>query len=242
MKKFPDPPRWFPARVQLPAQAVPVVCQCFTVHPWDNRHGQTSDSGAWLSAQNAVSAVSDRLARVSGGVVILLVSGSEPETFISSLSELSQVLPLPELEKTRRLAGAQIHNSASKMQIPLPPPPQEAQPLPLRFSTLNQAAASRKTAAASAPVSASVSGLQSALAEFKTRRRQMTDRARSALAAVTAKTARCDAFVCPADMSLAREEMLKNVPHAARKLAAAVVFAGEVSAVTDWLEVADAGI
>lgn len=221
---------WHLTTVNIPADAGAVSCHSFTVHPWS----ENSDDNGHLSPVNAVSVISNKLSALAGGVVVMLVTAGSLSDFISRITDLAAVLPMPQIKRMQRSAASQAGNDAGRMQIP--PPYSDAQAAgSLTFSTLQAAAtAGRMAAAMKTKGAGGAQGLKDSLASFRQQREKLAAAAVKQVAAMSGRQAQVWAFVGD-DAASSREAVLLDVPYPHNGWSVAVVFVGEVAAVKNWL-------
>ncbi|HEC9484394.1 TPA: hypothetical protein ACIVHF_000755 [Salmonella enterica subsp. enterica serovar Orientalis] len=229
---------WRRVNLALPHDATPVTCSQVAIHPWDAQHGYATPDGCYLNPVNAIKSLADRLSSAGnqGDIIILMVCATSATDFAQQLDALSAVLPLPSLEQTARRARTQITQATERMIIPATPLNGLPAPLPLIVSTLQNVTRNRATLdAVKAEGLASLNGLKSALSGFQAQRQQLQQQITAELVATGSKTAKVFAFVHTGDAVLARQEMMKNIPHPSASLTYAHLFTGDLSGMLNWI-------
>ncbi|EHI7917024.1 hypothetical protein J9M50_002539 [Salmonella enterica] len=229
---------WNEATLSLKGGIAPVICSSLAVHPWDVEAGHTTPDGAYLSPVNAITHLAGKLsgATAHDDVLVLMVTDSYPDGFIRQLATLADTFPLPALTQTLRRARTQLTQAAERMIIPATPQNGLPAPLPLIVSTLQNA--TRNSAvldAVKAEGLASLNDLKSALSGFQAQRQQLQQQITAELAETGSKTAKVFAFVHTGDAVLARQEMMKNIPHPSASLTYAHLFTGDLSGMLKWI-------
>ncbi|MGK6796161.1 hypothetical protein ACKU5C_022635 [Serratia marcescens] len=222
---------WRKSTLKMPGDMQALTCSMVPVHPWVHGIGRAEASGNYLSPQNAVNYLAERLG--SGGdelsVTVLLVCATSYAEFMPLLASMADVLPLPALGQVKRMAQTAATQAVEKMQIPgkfgggLP----AAVPLSTSAQRLALNAQRIAEAKAGAAVGASVAGLQSALAGFMQVRQSALDGVSQAMTALQGKTAPAWAFTGKGNVASLAAEMKKNVPQQDAVFTLGMLFAGK---------------
>ncbi len=222
---------WRKATLKMPDDMQALTCSMVPVHPWVHGVGRSEASGNYLSPQNAVNYLAERLG--SGGeditVTVLLVCATSYAEFMPLLASIADVMPLPVLGQVKRMAQTAATQAVEKMQIPgkfgggLP----AAVPLSTPTQRLALNAQRIAEAKAGAAVSASVTGLQSALAGFMQVRQSALDGISQAMTALQGKTAPAWVFTGQGSAASLAAEMQKNVPQQDAVFTLGMLFAGK---------------
>ncbi|HAK1937096.1 TPA: hypothetical protein H1Q11_003003 [Salmonella enterica] len=208
------------------------------VHPWDVEAGHVTPDGAYLSPVNAITYLNNKLSDLTGNsdIAIIMITGSNNNAFIRQLSALTDALPLPTLTQTLRRARTQLTQAITRMQIPTTPQNGLPAPQPLIVSTLQNAVSNSATLdAVKAEGLASIDSLKNALSGFQAQRQQLQQQITDELAGMGDKVAKVFAFVHTGDAVLARQEMMKNIPHPTASLTYAHLFTGDLSGMLNWI-------
>lgn len=229
---------WAESILSLKGDITPVICSTLAVHPWDVEAGHITPDGAWLSPVNAVTHLAAKLSGVPphSDVMVLMVVDTWQDSFIRQLSALADTLPLPTLTQTLRRARTQLTQAVTRMQIPATPQNGLPAPQPLIVSTLQNAVSnSAALDAVKAEGLASLNDLKGALSGFQAQRQQLQQQITDELAGMGDKLAKVFAFVHTGDAVMAREEMMKNIPHPTASLTYAHMFVGDLSGMQNWI-------
>ncbi|WP_438334667.1 hypothetical protein [Edwardsiella tarda] len=219
---------WKRTRLQLPASFRTVTGSIVAVHPWSSV-GHTTPSGRYLSPDNAVTSVVNRLTGLGGNldIVALLICAPTTEQFIDRLGEFAAVLPLPEIMRLSRLAKNQLTLAVSRMQLPAAAGSGLPMPQQLSVSTTRAVQAVGQIASATLPSASSLAQLGSSLAQFRQQRSQRL--ADISHAGDTLLQASCEswAFVSTGDVQAARLAMQKFIPQPDTIFSLLLLFAGD---------------
>lgn len=228
---------WKRVNLALPHNATPIICSQVAVHPWDPQYGHTTPDGCYLNPANAIKSLADRLSSAGSqsDIIILMACATNTTEFAQQLDALSSVLPLPSLKQTARRARTQISQATERMIIPATPQNGIPRPEPLAVSTLSAILnRSASTDAMSGTGIAGISGIKNALATFREQREQHRQQMTEAMTTLPA-AAQVWAFVAQGDAVQAGADMLKNIPAPSSSLTYAHLFAGDLSAMMNWI-------
>ncbi|NHB87198.1 hypothetical protein C5471_05515 [Photorhabdus tasmaniensis] len=136
---------WQRKRLSIPAGLKPVTCSTVAVHPWSYGAGKTQSSGHYLSPDNAVNYLADKLvsAGADNNVTVLMITAASLGEFVKNLAGVGAIFPLPELKQLERKARNAANLAISKMQIPALQNSLPA-PMPLSLSTVRAATAAQQ--------------------------------------------------------------------------------------------------
>lgn len=208
-----------------------VSCSVVPAHPWVYGLGQQTASGTYLSPANAVAYLAQQLASAGSvsDVVIVLVTGDGHDDFMSNLTALADVLPVPAMTQVKRLAQSAAELATEKMIIPGGMGTALPAAVPFTPATLRAALNAQAVAAAQQAASKGVSleGMKAALAGFIQARGQVLADMASGLDKLKGKSARAWAFVAEGDVATTLANVAKEIPAASAVHCAAVMLAGD---------------
>ncbi|ACR69447.1 hypothetical protein DBV23_15845 [Edwardsiella ictaluri] len=165
---------WQRVHLTLPDELPPITCSVLAVHPWTHGAGLRTDSGCYLSPENAIAFLADRIGAISDtqDFLLFLVCAGAADDFARRLTELAGVLPLPEIARLRRLVDAGQILAESRMQIPARPRPGIPAPTRLSLSNLRQLHAAGQATTAMMPMAGSLTELSQVLQRFHRQRNE----------------------------------------------------------------------
>lgn len=221
---------WFPAWLKFPESLSAVICSTVPVHPWTFGAGQQEESGNYLSPSNAVDYLCSKLAGTPGEIEILvfMLSAPQHDIFMTQLSELTALFPLPVFTQVERMANAAADLAITKMQIPgkvggLP------DPTSLSVSTCRTALAAQliSQAKSAASQSASIDSIQADLAAFKSDAEQMLSAYAASLEDLKKGAAAAWVFSAKGPVDTLISELKKDIPEKDSIYTVAALFAAE---------------
>ncbi len=231
---------WQRMVLAFPATISAISCSVLTVNPWTYGAAQVTDSGNYLSPENAVKYLAKRLATAGGApsVVSILQTGTQLDGFITSMENLAGIFPIPDFEKTIRKAKSATELAITKMQLPgaqisgLP----EAAALPIR--TYRQAinAAKTQAAAQAAQISSGSGEIAAALASFENAATAAQQEAGQFLGELKGKFVEVWAFIDAGEPAKVANNMLAGIPDKDAIYTAGSLFAGDIDSLIGMLK------
>lgn len=222
---------WREADLAFTDNMAALSCAIVPAHPWVYGLGQQTANGAYLSPVNAISWLATKLASAGAAddVVIFMVTGSNHDSFMKSLGELTDVFPAPAFTQVKRLAQSAAELAVSKMQLPAKGGGGLPDAMPLSVPTTRAALTAKAIALAQQAASAgtSMADLKSMLSDFTALRNSMINTAADGLANLQGKSARAWVFTGTGDMATTLVELVKSVPQPSAVFSAAVMMVGE---------------
>ncbi|MCX9939048.1 hypothetical protein LAD54_10345 [Klebsiella pneumoniae] len=222
---------WKYSKIQFSDALSAVNCSVVPAHPWVYGLGQQTASGVYLSPANALTYLVQQLASVGSvsDVVIMLVTGDGHDDFMSRLTALTDVMPVPAMTQVKRLAQSAAQLATEKMIIPggmetALPAAIAFKPATLRTALNAQAVEAAQQAAAEG---ASLEGMKSALEGFISQRAQLLNDMASELEELKGKSAQAWTFVASGDVATTLAGLARDIPAASAVHCAAVMLAGE---------------
>ncbi|MEI9881656.1 hypothetical protein [Atlantibacter hermannii] len=225
---------WRKSKIAFSDAVGALSCSVVPVHPWVYGQGQHTDSGAYLSPQNAINYLAGKLTGSSeiADVTVFMLSANSHAEFMDALDVMAGVFPIPAFTKVRRMAQAAAELATVKMQIP--PSAGNGLPAaaPLSVSTGRQAvnAARIVRAKAEAAAGASAGNMAAALSGFDKARNAALAEISQGLDALKSKSADAWVFTRTGSLNTTATEMLKDIPAASAVHCVAVMFVGELGA------------
>jgi len=225
---------WRKARIAFSDAVKALSCSVIPVHPWIYGQGQQTDSGAYLSPQNAITYLAGKLAGSSenADVTVFMVSANSHAEFMASLDAMAGVFPIPAFTKVRRMAQAAAELATVKMQIPTGTGGGLPAAVPLSVSTSRQAVNAARIARAKAEAAAgsSTGNMAAALSGFDQVRNVALAAISQGLDALKTKSADAWVFTRTGSLNTTATEMLKDIPAMSAVHCVAVMFVGELVA------------
>ncbi|WP_204364480.1 hypothetical protein [Klebsiella variicola] len=222
---------WKYSKIQFSDSLSAVNCSVVPAHPWVYGLGQQTASGVYLSPANAVTYLAQQLASVGSAsdVVIMLVTGDSHDDFMSRLSALTDVMPVPAMTQVKRLAQSAAQLATEKMIIPGGMETALPAAIPFSPATLRAALNAQAVEAAqqAAGEGASLDGMKSALEGFISQRAQLLNDMASGLEKLKGKSAQVWTFVASGDVATTLAGLARDIPAASAVHCAAVMLAGE---------------
>lgn len=197
-------------------------------HPWVYGLGQQTKNGVYLSSENAVAWLAERLASMTeiADAVVFMVSGQSHDEFMSSLDPLTEVFPAPAFKQVSRLARSAAELDTVKMQKPAKALNGLPDPVPLSVPTTRTIASAAAVASASAPGALNLAGLKASLADFTAHRAGLLSVIADAAGELAAKRARAWVFTSTGDGATLARELLKDIPAVSSIYSAAIMLVG----------------
>lgn len=223
---------WKLARLGFPEDLQAVTCSLLAVHPWTYGANQVTESGAYLSPQNAVDHLAGKL-RGAGGdqdvTVFLLASYTLPD-FKQALDTMATVFPLPVFLQTARKSAAAVNLDITKMQLPGQASGGLPASVPLSVSTCRTALNAQRLAKAAAEASqgASLTSLESGLSSLAALRDQASQAAGDALAELQGKSVELWVYQAHGEPSNIAADIINGVPVQDAIYTMATLFAGDL--------------
>lgn len=231
---------WRKARIAFSDAVKALTCSVIPVHPWIYGQGQQTDSGAYLSPQNAITYLAGKLAGSSenADVTVFMVSANSHAEFMASLDVMAGVFPIPAFTKVRRMAQAAAELATVKMQIPTGTGGGLPAAVPLSVSTSRQAVNAARIASARAQAATGVSpaNMAAALSGFDQVRNAALAAVSQGLDSLKAKSADAWVFTRTGSMNTTATEMLKDIPATSAVHCVAVMFVGELGALEAMID------
>ena len=205
-------------------------CSVIPAHPWVYGVGQQTESGIYLSPDNAISYLARKLGATGevAEVVIFLITGNDHDDFMQNLGALVDVLPVPAMTQVKRLAQSAAALATEKMLIPSPAAVSAAT-VPFSTPTTRAALNAQRVAEAQKQAASGFSstGVKAALASFIEERDNILSEVASGLESLKGKSARAWAFTAQGDITTTLRSMVKDIPAASAVHCAAVMMVGE---------------
>ncbi|MDT3252745.1 hypothetical protein QZQ97_17655 [Serratia sp. root2] len=207
---------WHLARLGFPDELQAVTCSLLTVHPWTYGAAQVTESGPYLSPQNAINYLAEKL-RGAGGIqdviVFLLTSYALPD-FKASLDSMAGVFPLPVFMQTARKSAAALQLDTTKMQLPGVMGGGLPASMPLSIGTCRTAINAQRlaTAAAQASQGTSLEGIENALNALSSLRQQASQAAADALAELQGKSVQVWTYQAHGEPANIAADIVNGVP------------------------------
>ncbi|MEQ4671813.1 hypothetical protein AB7W30_16735 [Providencia manganoxydans] len=220
-----------------------ITCSILTAHPFIYGLGLKTNTGSYLSPENAIEYIANKLAGTGqASVLVLMVTGKTFAEFMQVLSAFSAVFPLPVFSQVERMARTAETLAATKMQIP--GKIAGGLPLPQALSTTTSRMASNsqliEAAKAAASQPSGLDSMKSALSDFSKQKDNTLKQMNDALNGVLGKSTTVWAFSGTDDATILAEEMRKNIPDPDAVYTLATLFAGdEITVLTRMLNDTD---
>lgn len=220
---------WNKSTLRIPAVLAPVNCSTVAVHPWAFGVGQTEQSGSFLSPTNAIDALASRLAGADNNqdVVVFLITATTLAQFITLLTAVAEVFPIPVLTQVQRRAKAALSLDTSKMQIPARPGGLPAS-APLSVSTTRQASRAQalQKAISDTAAGSSSEAIGNALTAFSQQRAALLAEATSGLEQLQGASVPIWSLSVEQNTETAIAEMKKDIPDGEAIFSLAIMFVG----------------
>lgn len=226
----PSLPTWKRKRFSLPEGIAPVTCTTLTAHPWALGVGQKQATGHYLSPENALKHLTEKLSQAQNyqDVLVMMLTANTLNDFIQTLNQAATCFPLPELTKISRKAQSMAQLAISKMQLPsqaggLP------QAAPLSLSTARAAAGAEMTLSAlqQAKQPQTPESLAQMLFAFTQARQNALTQAQSQLNTLQSGYFPVWVHSTEKDTQLARARLLSAFPDGDRVFTLAILFIGD---------------
>lgn len=234
---------WHKKSLRMSASMQQITCSILTAHPFIYGLGLKTNTGSYLSPENAIEYIANKLAGTGqASVLVLMVTGKTFAEFMQVLSAFSAVFPLPVFSLVERMARTAETLAATKMQIP--GKIAGGLPLPQALSTTTSRMASNsqliEAAKAAASQPSGLDSMKSALSDFSKQKDNTLKQMNDALNGVLGKSTTVWAFSGTDDATILAEEMRKNIPDPDAVYTLATLFAGdEITVLTRMLNDTD---
>lgn len=197
-------------------------------HPWVYGLGQKTENGAYLSPDNAVAWLAEKLASLTeqADVVIFMVAGQSHDEFMAYLEPLTAVFPAPAFTQVSRLARSAAELATVRMQKPAKAINGLPDALPLSVPTTRTMSSAAAVASAAAPGSLSLSGLKASLAAFVSQRAELLSGIADAAGELAAKSASAWVFTASGDAATMTKALLTDILAASSVFSAAIMLVG----------------
>ncbi|MGM1346531.1 Uncharacterised protein [Serratia liquefaciens] len=230
---------WTLAKLGFPQNLQTVTCSLLTVHPWTYGAAQVTESGPYLSPQNAVDYLAEKLRGAGGAqdvIVFLLTSYTLPD-FKATLDTMANVFPLPVFMQTARKSAAALQLEATKMQLPGVMGGGLPASSPLSVSTCRAAMNAQRltNAAAQASQGASLEDIDTALASLTALRQQASQAAADALAALQGKSVQVWTYQAHGEPANIAADIINGVPVPDAIYTMGALFAGDLEGLTGMI-------
>ncbi|MEX6277076.1 hypothetical protein [Providencia hangzhouensis] len=223
-------PIWQKKVFSLPAGLSPVQCSTFIAHPWAVGVGQQQETGFYLSPENAIKHLSDKLSLVNSGqdVLVMMLTAKTLSEFISTLAIAALGFPLPALTQVSRQAVSYRNLATTKMQLPAPPEniPTLA-PLSVSTTRLAIAAEQCQKAIQQANQPQSLDAITVHLQRFKHARETALQQVQSQLVQLQGQSFSVWVHSTEKDTQLAKTQLSNDIPDGDRVFTLAMMFIGE---------------
>ncbi len=223
---------WSRARLGFPDEIQAVTCSLLTVHPWTYGAAQVTPSGPYLSPQNAVDYLADKLRSAGGAqdVIAFLITGYTLPDFQTSLGSMADVFPLPVFLQTARKCAAAINLDITKMQVPGIAGGGLPASVPLSVATSRTALNAQRLAkaAADASMSTSLDGITAGLASLSALRQQVSQTAADALAELQGKSVQVWVYQAHGEPANIAADIVNGVPVPDAIYTMAALFVGDL--------------
>ncbi|MGO4746240.1 hypothetical protein [Serratia quinivorans] len=224
---------WTLAELGFPENLQTVTCSLLAVHPWTYGAAQITESGPYLSPQNAIEYLAERLRNTGGiqDVIVFLLTGYNLPDFKATLDTMAGVFPLPVFMQTARKSAAALQLEATKMQLPGVMGGGLPASVPLSVGTCRTAMNAQRLANAAAQASqgASLEGIGTALASLTTLRQQASQAATDALAALQGKSVQVWTYQAHGEPANIAADIINGVPIPDAIYTMGALFAGDLA-------------
>lgn len=222
--------RWGKKRLRIPENLSGVTCSTVVAHPWVFGLGKQEDSGFYLSPENAVNYLSDKLKNtdINQDVTVFMWTATTLIDFINVTTAAAGVFPIPALTQVQRRATSAVSLAESRMQLPSIP---GDLPMPVSLSVNTTRAASGAQGVADAVKNASsavsIDALGDLLTAFASKKAQLLADAADLLKQLQGNS--CDVWEISIkqDTQLAVREMMADIPTPDAIFTVAVMFVGQ---------------
>ncbi|MEX9212854.1 hypothetical protein AB7X03_14160 [Providencia rettgeri] len=214
----------------IPSGVLPVICSTLFAHPWAFGVGQKQETGFYLSPENAIKYLAEKLNQAESDhdvLVMMLTANSLPE-FITELAKAAVSFPIPELTQVSRKAKSYLELANTKMQLPATPGGLPAQ-VPLSISTTRSASAaeSLQKAMESTLGGHSPAALDGLMTQFKAARSEAKEQAAKQLEQLQGVGFSVWVHSTEKNSLLAKSELLKDIPDDKAIFTLAMMFIGQ---------------
>lgn len=223
---------WQRATLGFHDNLVPISCSLLTVNPWTYGAAQVTESGPYLSPQNAVDYLADKLRGAGGAqdVIVFMLTGYTLPDFKATLGTMAGVFPLPIFMQTARKCTAAITLETSKMQLPGRAGGGLPAITPLSVATSRTALNAQRLAKAAAEASqgASLEGIAADLLSLSALRQQASQAAADALAELQGKSVQVWTYQAHGEPANIAADIVNGVPASDAIYTMAALFAGDL--------------
>nr|ELR5257596.1 hypothetical protein [Providencia rettgeri] len=214
----------------IPSGISPVICSSIFAHPWAFGVGQKQETGFYLSPENAIKYLSEKLDQAESDhdvLVMMLTANSLPE-FITELAKAAVSFPIPELTQVSRKAKSYLELANTKMQLPATPGGLPEQ-VPLSISTTRSASAaeSLQKAMENTLGGHSPEALNKLMTQFKAARSEAREQAAKQLEQLQEVGFSVWVHSTEKNSLLAKSELLKDIPDDKAIFTLAMMFIGQ---------------
>lgn len=219
---------WRSGEIAIQEDYKPVNCSVSTAQPWVYGLGQQTANGVYLSPENAVVWLAEKLATLTerSDMVVFMVTGQSHDEFMARLDQLTEVFPAPAFKQVSRLARSAAELGTVKMQKPAKAVNSLPEPVLLSVPTIRAMASASAAARASEPGQLSLTGLKATLAEFTAQRAALLSGIADAAGELTGKSARAWVFTSTGSAAELARELLTDIPAVSSVYTAAIMLVG----------------
>lgn len=221
---------WKRKYFSIPSGISPIICSSLFAHPWAFGVGQKQGTGSYLSSENAVKYLSDKLnqAESDHDVLVMMITANSLPEFITELAKAAISFPLPELTQVSRKAKSYLQLANTKMQIPAQPGGLPSQ-VPLSVSTTRNAGAAEGLQKALEQTKGGHSSetLNNLMSQFKSVRSDAKEQAAKQLEQIQGVGFSVWVHSTEKNSQLAKSELLKNIPDEKSIFTLAMMFVGQ---------------
>ena len=115
---------WAPISLQNPINSATALAGdlgCISLNPWTPGVGQGSGLNRWLSFPAAIELAAAKIEALNPEAVFIIgLGGNSTQQLADMAGSLAGALPLPELDKWQRVAGAVAKLATDRLQLPSP--------------------------------------------------------------------------------------------------------------------------
>ena len=223
-------PTWKKKIFSLPSEIRSVICTTLTAHPWALGVGQKQETGFYLSPENAIKHLVNKLQQANSthDVLVMMLTAGTLDEFILTLELAAKSFPLSELEQVSRKAKSYLSLANSKMQIPSIPGglPNAA---PLSLSTLRAASRAEqlKNTLEQTEQNQSMASVNQLMQQFAQTRLSALQQAQKQLEQLQSGRFSVWVHSTEHDSQLAHMQLLDNIPDSDHVFTLAMMFVGD---------------
>lgn len=221
---------WRKKIFSLPSGVSPVICSTLIAHPWAVGVGQKQETGFYLSPENAIKHLVNKLQQANSthDVLVMMLTAGTLDEFIQTLERAAKSFPLPELEQVSRKAKSYLSLANSKMQIPsalggLP----KAAPLSLSTARAASGAEQLKKALQQTGQGQSMASINKLMQQFTQTRFSALQQAQKQLEQLQSGYFPVWVHSTEKNTQLAQVQLLDNIPDSDHVFTLAMMFVGE---------------